>query len=68
MNNIDSNIIVELKNNIMNNIDSNTGEIVMYQPDETIRLEVKTEIYTFTTKKCSKCLDNTKICSTFAVS
>ena len=52
----------------MNNIESNTGEIVMYQPDETIRLEVKTEIYTFTTKKCSKHLDNTKICSTFAVS
>ena len=36
-------IIVELKNNIMNNIDSNTGEIVMYQPDETIRLEVRME-------------------------
>ena len=27
----------------MNNIDSNTGEIVMYQPDETIRLEVRVE-------------------------
>ena len=25
----------------MNNIDSNRGEIVMYQPDETIRLEVR---------------------------
>ena len=25
----------------MNNIDSNTGEIVMYQPDEAIRLEVR---------------------------
>ena len=25
----------------MNNIDSNTGEIVMYQPDETITLEVR---------------------------
>ena len=25
----------------MNNIKSNTGEIVMYQPDETIRLEVR---------------------------
>jgi len=25
----------------MNNIDSSTGEIVMYQPDETIRLEVR---------------------------
>ena len=36
-------IIVELKNNSMNNIDSNTGEIVMYQPDETIRLEVRVE-------------------------
>ena len=35
--------IVALKNNIMNNIDSNTGEIVMYQPDETIRLEVRVE-------------------------
>ena len=34
-------IIVELKNIVMNNIDSNTGEIVMYQPDETIRLEVR---------------------------
>ena len=27
----------------MNNIDSSTGEIVMYQPDETIRLEVRVE-------------------------
>ena len=36
-------IIVELKNNIMNNIESNKGEIVMYQPDETIRLEVRVE-------------------------
>ena len=27
----------------MNNIDSNKGEIVMYQPDETIRLEVRVE-------------------------
>ena len=27
----------------MNNIDSNKGEIVMYQPDETIRLEVRME-------------------------
>ena len=35
--------IVELKNDGMNNIDSNTGEIVMYQPDETIRLEVRVE-------------------------
>lgn len=26
-----------------NNIDSNKGEIVMYQPDETIRLEVRME-------------------------
>ena len=25
----------------MNNIESATGEIVMYQPDETIRLEVR---------------------------
>ena len=25
----------------MNNIDSNKGEIVMYQPDDTIRLEVR---------------------------
>ena len=33
--------IVELKNNGMNNIESSTGEIVMYQPDETIRLEVR---------------------------
>ena len=36
-------IIVELKINVMNNIESNTGEIVMYQPDETIRLEVRVE-------------------------
>ena len=35
--------IVELKNNGMNNNDSNKGEIVMYQPDETIRLEVRVE-------------------------
>ena len=35
-------IIVELKNNGMNNIESSKGEIVMYQPDETIRLEVRT--------------------------
>ena len=34
-------IIVELKNNGMNSIESSTGEIVMYQPDETIRLEVR---------------------------
>ena len=27
----------------MNNNDSNQGEIVMYQPDETIRLEVRVE-------------------------
>ena len=27
----------------MNNIESNIGEIVMYQPDETIRLEVRVE-------------------------
>ena len=31
------------KNNVMNNNDSNKGEIVMYQPDETIRLEVRVE-------------------------
>ena len=36
-------IIVELKNDGMNNIESSTGEIVMYQPDETIRLEVRVE-------------------------
>ena len=28
---------------IMNNIESTKGEIVMYQPDETIRLEVRIE-------------------------
>jgi len=33
--------IVELKNNGMNNIESSNGEIIMYQPDETIRLEVR---------------------------
>ena len=27
----------------MNNIESNKGEIVMYQPDETIRLEIRVE-------------------------
>jgi hypothetical protein len=27
----------------MKNIETNTGEIVMYQPDETIRLEVRVE-------------------------
>ena len=27
----------------MNNIESAKGEIVMYQPDETIRLEVRVE-------------------------
>jgi hypothetical protein len=27
----------------MNSIESNKGEIVMYQPDETIRLEVRVE-------------------------
>ena len=26
---------------MMNSIEHNTGEIVMYQPDETIRLEVR---------------------------
>ena len=30
-----------IQNNGMNNIESSTGEIVMYQPDETIRLEVR---------------------------
>ena len=34
---------VKLKNNGMNSIESNKGEIVMYQPDETIRLEVRVE-------------------------
>ena len=32
---------MNIKNNVMNNNDSNKGEIVMYQPDETIRLEVR---------------------------
>ena len=27
----------------MNNMESSKGEIVMYQPDETIRLEVRVE-------------------------
>ena len=30
---------LNLTYNGMNNIESNKGEIVMYQPDETIRLE-----------------------------
>ena len=34
---------VKLKHNGMNSIESNKGEIVMYQPDETIRLEVRVE-------------------------
>ena len=33
----------------MNNIDSSTGEIVMYQPDETIRLEVRVDVAKFAT-------------------
>jgi hypothetical protein len=32
---------LNLTDNGMNNIESNKGEIVMYQPDETIRLEVR---------------------------
>ena len=32
---------LNLKHDSMNNIESNKGEIVMYQPDETIRLEVR---------------------------
>ena len=35
--------ICTIKFDGMNNIDSSTGEIVMYQPDETIRLEVRVE-------------------------
>jgi acylphosphatase len=34
---------LNLTYNGMNNIESNKGEIVMYQPDETIRLEVRVE-------------------------
>ena len=34
---------VKLEHNGMNSIESNKGEIVMYQPDETIRLEVRVE-------------------------
>ena len=34
---------LNLKHDSMNNIESNKGEIVMYQPDETIRLEVRVE-------------------------
>ena len=30
----------DIKFEIMNNIETAKGEIVMYQPDETIRLEV----------------------------
>ena len=32
---------LNLKHDSMNNNESNKGEIVMYQPDETIRLEVR---------------------------
>ena len=35
--------IVNITSLRMNNIESNKGEIVMYQPDETIRLEVRVE-------------------------
>ena len=34
---------LNIKDNGMNNIESQKGEIVMYQPDETIRLEVRVE-------------------------
>ncbi len=34
---------VNTKDKTMHNIESNKGEIVMYQPDETIRLEVRVE-------------------------
>ncbi len=34
---------LNLMHNNMSNIESNKGEIVMYQPDETIRLEVRVE-------------------------
>ena len=34
---------LNLKKDSMNNIESSKGEIVMYQPDETIRLEVRVE-------------------------
>jgi hypothetical protein len=36
-------ISINFKLKIMNDIPNNKGEIVMYQPDETIRLEVKME-------------------------
>ena len=35
--------MLNLKHNIMSNNESTKGEIVMYQPDETIRLEVRVE-------------------------
>ena len=34
---------LNLKDNGMNNIESQKSEIVMYQPDETIMLEVRVE-------------------------
>ena len=34
-------IVINFIFNIMNDIESAKGEIVMYQPDETIRLEVR---------------------------
>ena len=39
----DSYYLCTIKILLMNNIESSTGEIVMYQPDETIRLEVRVE-------------------------
>ena len=36
-----SNYSITIKFDIMENIESCKGEIVMYQPDETIRLEVR---------------------------
>ena len=33
--------MIDVKFKIMENIESSKGEIVMYQPDETIRLEVR---------------------------
>ena len=35
--------MLNLKHNSMSNNESTKGEIVMYQPDETIRLEVRVE-------------------------
>ncbi len=52
----------------MNNIESSTGEIVMYQPDETIRLEVNSVVKeSLTTAKGKKLFAYIKMQETLSV-